>query len=88
MANCACAANNRRAVTAATAVWRRTSLTGGQGTVVVAVVAVRVVKMARHSIVHMIAVRHRFVTASGPVDMARLVPTAAVVGGAAVGVLA
>jgi hypothetical protein len=56
--------------------------------VVVAVVAVRVVKMARDPIVHMIAVRHRFVATSGPVDMARLVPATAVVGGAAVGVLA
>jgi hypothetical protein len=56
--------------------------------VVVAVVAVRVVKMAGYPIVHMIAVRHRFVATSGPVDVARFVPTAAVVGGAAVGVLA
>ena len=55
---------------------------------VVAVVAVRVVKMVGYSIVYMIAVRHRFVAASGPVDMARVVPTAAVVRGAAVGVLA
>jgi hypothetical protein len=56
--------------------------------VVVAVVAVRVVKMAGHSIVHMIAVRHRFVATAGAVDMVGLVPTAAVVRGAAVGVLA
>jgi hypothetical protein len=56
--------------------------------VVVAVVAVRVVKMAGYPIVHMLAVRHRFAATSGPVDMARLVPTAAVVRGAAVGVLA
>ena len=55
---------------------------------VVAVVAVRVVKMAAYSKVHMIAVRHRFVATSGPVDMARFVPAAAVVRGAAVGVLA
>ena len=55
---------------------------------VVAVVAVRVVKMAGDPIVHMIAVRHCFVATSGPVDMARLVPTAAMVRGAAVGVLA
>ena len=54
---------------------------------VVAVVAVWVVKMAGDPIVHVIAVRHRFVATSGPVDMARLVPAAAVVGGAAVGVL-
>jgi hypothetical protein len=56
--------------------------------VVVAVVAVRVVKVAGHSVVHMIAVRHRFVATSGPVDMAGLVPTAAVIRGTAVGVLA
>jgi hypothetical protein len=56
--------------------------------VVVAVIAVRVVKMAGYPIVHMIAVRDRFVATSGPVDVARFVPTAAVVGGAAVGVLA
>jgi hypothetical protein len=55
---------------------------------VVAVVAMRMVKMARHSIVHMIAVRHRFVATTGAVEMAGLVPTAAVVRGAAVGVLA
>ena len=55
---------------------------------VVAVVAVRMVKMAGDPIVHMTAVGHRFVATSGPVDMARLVPTAAVVGGAAVAVLA
>jgi hypothetical protein len=56
--------------------------------VVVAVVAVRVVKMAGYPIVHMIAVRHRFVATSGAVDVARLVRTAAVVRGAVVGVLA
>lgn len=55
---------------------------------VVAVVAVRVVKMAGYPIVYMIAVRHRFVATSKPVDMSRLVPTAAVVRGAGVGVLA
>ena len=55
---------------------------------VVAVAAVRVVKMTGDPIVHVIAVWHRFVATSGPVDMARLVPTAAVVRGAAVGVLA
>jgi hypothetical protein len=56
--------------------------------VVVAVIAVRMVKMAGDPIVHMVAVRHRIVAASGPVDMARVVPTAAMVGGATVGVLA
>jgi hypothetical protein len=56
--------------------------------VVVAVIAVRVVKMSGDPIVHMVAVRHRIVAASGPVDMTRVVPTAAMVGGAAVRVLA
>jgi hypothetical protein len=56
--------------------------------VVVAVIAVRVVKMSGDPIVHMVAVRHRIVAASGPMDMTRVVPTAAMVGGAAVRVLA
>jgi hypothetical protein len=56
--------------------------------VVVAVVAMRMVKMARYSIVHMTAVRHRFVSTTGAVDMAGVVLAAAVVRGAAVGVLA
>ena len=47
---------------------------------VVAVIAVRVMKMAGDPIVHMVAVRHRIVAASGPVDMTRIVPTAAMVG--------
>lgn len=55
---------------------------------VVAVIAVRVVKMSRDPIVHMLAVWHRILAASGPVDMTRVVPTAAMVGGAAVRVLA
>ena len=55
---------------------------------IVAVIAVRVVKMAGDPIVHMVAVWHGIVAASGPVDMTRVVPTAAMVGGAAVGVLA
>ena len=41
---------------------------------VVAVIAVRVVKMAGDPIIHMVAVRHRIVAAPGPVDMARIVP--------------
>ena len=67
---------------------RYSALCRNQRSVIVAVAAVRVVKMAGDPIVHVIAVRHRFVATSGPVDMARLVPTAAVVRGAAVGVLA
>ena len=55
---------------------------------VVAVIAVRMVKMAGDPIVHMVAVRHRIVAAYGPVDMTRVAPTAAMVGGAAVRVLA
>ena len=55
---------------------------------VVAVIAVRVVKMSGDPIVHMVAVWHCVVAASGPVDMTRVVPTAAMVGGAAIGVLA
>jgi hypothetical protein len=56
--------------------------------VVVTVIAVRVVKMAGDPMVHMVDVRHIIVAASGPVDMTCAVPTAAMVGGAAVGVLA
>ena len=55
---------------------------------VVAVIAVRVVKMSGDPIVHMVAVRHRIVAASGPVDMIRVVPTTAMAGSAAVRVLA
>jgi hypothetical protein len=56
--------------------------------VVVAVVAVRVVKMAGDAIIHVVAVRHRVMAAAWAVHMARLMPAATVVGGAAVGVLA
>jgi hypothetical protein len=56
--------------------------------VVVAVVAVRVMKVAADPVVHVVAVRHRLMAASGPVDMARLVPAAAMVRRAGVGVLA
>ena len=55
---------------------------------IVAVAAVRMVKMAGDAIIHVVAVRHRLVAAAEAVHMARLVPTAAMVGGAAVGVLA
>ena len=87
MANCAYAANNCRAVTAATSVWRRRSLASGQGTVVVAVVAVRVVEMAGYPVIHMIAVRHRFMAAPWPMDVPRLMPATTMVGGAGVWVL-
>ena len=55
---------------------------------VVAVVAVRVMKVAADPVVHVVAVRHRLMAASGPVDMARLMPAAAMAGGACLGVLA
>ena len=55
---------------------------------IVAVVAVRVVKMARDAIIHMVAVRHRLVAAARTVHMARIMPTATMVGSAAIGVLA
>jgi len=56
--------------------------------VVVAVVAVRVVKMVSDAIIHVVAVRHRRVTAAGAVHMERLMSAAAMIGGAAVGMLA
>ena len=55
---------------------------------VVAVVAVGVVEVAGHQVIDVIAVRHRLVAAAGAVHMARLMPSAAMVGGAAVGVVA
>jgi hypothetical protein len=56
--------------------------------VIVAVVAVRVVKMAGNAIIHMVSVRHCVVAAARTVRMARLMPAAAMVGGAPIGVLA
>jgi hypothetical protein len=56
--------------------------------VIVAVVAVRVVKMARDAIIHMVAVRHGLVAAARTVHMARVMPTATMVGSAGLGVLA
>ena len=55
---------------------------------VVAVVAMRVVKVAGDAIIRVAAVRYRLVTAAGPVHMARLMPTTTMVRSAAVGVLA
>jgi hypothetical protein len=54
--------------------------------VVVAVVAMRVVKVAGDAIIRVAAVRHRFVAAAGAVHMARVMPTATMVGSAAVGI--
>lgn len=51
-------------------------------------VAVRVVKMVGDAIIHMVAVRHRLMAAAGAVHMATRMPTAAVVRGAAVRVVA
>ena len=48
------------------------------GTVVVAVVAVRMVQVAGHQVVHMVAVRHGFVTATGAVDVLPIVTGAGV----------
>jgi hypothetical protein len=55
--------------------------------VVVAVAAVRMMKMSAHMVVCVIAVRNRRMAAAGPVNMSRLVPAAAMVGRAGVGVL-
>ena len=43
-------------------------------------IAMRLVKMSGDPIVHMVAERHRIVAASRPVDMTRVVPTAALCG--------
>jgi hypothetical protein len=56
--------------------------------VIVAVVAVRVVKMAGDAIIHVVAMRDRIVATAGAVHMARLMTAAAMIGGAALGVLA
>jgi hypothetical protein len=63
-------------------------LGGNQWTVIVAMVAVPMMKMAGDVIIHVVAMRDRIVAAAGAVHMARLMATAAVVGGAAIGVLA
>jgi hypothetical protein len=49
-------------------------------------VAVRVVQMALDAVIDVVAVRNRLMTATGAVDMARLVTAAAVIGRAAVGI--
>ena len=50
---------------------------------IVAVVAVRMVEMPIDEVVDVIAVRHGLVAASGTVDVVRIVPRAAMLGGAA-----
>jgi len=67
----------------------RSSSSGGrQWTVVVAVVAVRVMQVVGDAVIEVIAVRHRLVAAAGAVDVARLMAAATMVGHAHVGVLA
>jgi hypothetical protein len=61
---------------------------GSQRTVVVAVIAVLVMKVATDAVVDMIPVRNCLMTAARAVDMARVVTAAAVVRRAAVGVFA
>ncbi len=61
---------------------------GRQWAMVVAVAAMRMMKVAADMVVGVITVRHRFMSAAGPVDMARIVPAATMVGRAHVGVLA
>jgi hypothetical protein len=58
-----------------------------QWAVIVAVVAMRVMKMAGDVIIDVVAVRDRLVPAAWAVHMTRRMTTAAMVGGAAVGVL-
>ena len=68
---------------------RRGQILGrNQRTVIVAVVAVRVVKVAGNPIVDVVAMRHRLVPAAGAVYVSCLMRTTAVVRGAVFGVLA
>ena len=53
---------------------------------VVAVIAMRVMQVILDAIVDVVAVRHRVVAAARPMHMARVMPGAAMVGGAAVGI--
>jgi hypothetical protein len=56
--------------------------------VIVAVVAMRMMKMASDAIIHMVAMRHRLVAAAWAMNMTRFMPTATMVGGAIIWVLA
>jgi hypothetical protein len=67
---------------------RGSVLRRSQRTVIVAVAAVRMVKMASDAIIHVVAVRHRLMTTAGAMHMARVMPTATMGGSAAVGILA
>src|SRR4029077_4891300 len=65
----------------------RSSTSGGrQWTMVVAVVAVRVMRVAADAVLNVVAVRHRLVAGAGAAP--RLMPAATMVGGAHLGVLA
>lgn len=57
-----------------------------QGTVVIAMVAMRMVQMSVHEVVDMVAVGHGGMAAAGSVNMTFFVAAALVTGGAAVGV--
>ena len=57
------------------------------GPVVVAVVAVRMVQMPVHEIIHVVAVRHRLVPAARAVHVGSVVPVAVVCRRAGVGIL-
>ena len=61
---------------------------GRQRTVVVAVVAVRVMKVAADAVICVIAMRYGLVTAAGAVDVTRLMAATTMVRSAAVRVLA
>jgi hypothetical protein len=56
--------------------------------VIVAVVTVPVVKVVGDPVIHVITVRHHLVAAAGAVHMTCVMPTALMVGSAAIGVLA
>jgi hypothetical protein len=56
--------------------------------VIVAVATVRMVKMASDAIIHVVTVRHRLMATAGAMHMARVMPTATMVGSAAVRILA
>jgi hypothetical protein len=58
-----------------------------QGTVIVAVTAVRVMQMIADPVVGVIAMRHGLVAATGPVDMSGIVTAAAMTGSAALRIL-
>jgi hypothetical protein len=56
--------------------------------VIVAVIAVRVVKVAVHQVIDVVAVRHRFMAAAGAVPMSLVVLAAIMVGSALGGISA